>query len=85
MAIEGERIERKVEVEIVFFNFLNGHAKAFAPFLTDFFRDAALLAALLERVEDAFKEVSVDLGMMEKGGQTTHLHCATQFIETRAP
>ena len=74
VVIEGERVERKVEVEIDALSFLNGRAKAFARFLTDFFREAALL----ERVEDAVKEVSVDLGMTEK--QDKKLTCAAAPI-----
>jgi hypothetical protein len=52
------------------FNFLNGRARAVAPFFTDFFRDAALL----ERVEDLVEEVSVDFAMMEKTAMT-HFYC----------
>jgi hypothetical protein len=50
-------------------SFLNGRAKAFTPFCTFFFKDAALP----ETVEDFVEAASVDLGMMERGVPTTYL------------
>lgn len=64
-----ERIERVEAVEIVLLSFLNGRARAVAPFCTVFFKDLALLDTL----EDLVEEVSGDFAMMEKGARVAYL------------
>ena len=58
-----EYIERVEAVEIDFLSFLNGRAMAFAPFRTNFLRDAALP----EIIEDLVELVSIEFAIMQNG------------------
>jgi hypothetical protein len=57
--VDERECNERDEVERDCLSFLNGRAAAFAPFCTDFLRDAAFP----EMIEDLAEEVSVDFAM----------------------